>query len=286
MIRKGVFQNITFSSAKKLACHGGELTLTSGTLLIDCKGSWSRSYSVRYIRLEAKDKILEIYDSLYGRLLFRLIVDDALEWVDAFEKAQNFLGKMKEYQESYRKRPEELCKLFELKPEKLKKILAELREERRHFGQKNIKFILTIQNLIDTTNNRKLKAFILAHCYVAWYEWTKNLLSMIYKGKFGKGPENDNELIKFLCDFPSLGALDTTDWGINANQIRNCVAHEKFYFDYKRSELVFTVKNKDKRIRILEFKWRFLSLSRTYTLLIQSLRQKVETGKIYYKDEF
>ena len=286
VIRKGSFQKVAFSSAKKLVCDEGELTLTSERLLIDCKGFWSRSFPIRHIHLEAKDKNLEVYDSWYGKLLFRLIVDDAEEWVKAFQKIENALGSMKEFWERQRKKPEELNKLFELKPETLRKILAEIRKERLHFGQKNIDFILTIQDLIKTTNNRKLKAFILAHCYVAWYEWTKNLLSMIYKGKFGKGPRDDKELIKFLGGFPSLGVLDTTEWGINANQIRNCVAHERFYFDYKHSELVFTVKKKEKRIRLLELRWRFVSIAHTYATLIQSLKQKVETGEIHYENEF
>jgi hypothetical protein len=80
--------------------------------------------------------------------------------------------------------------------------------------------------------------------------------------------------------------LDTREWGINANQIRNCVAHERFYYDYKHSELVFTVEKKEKRIRLRELRWRFISIAHTYATLIQSLKQKVETGKIHYESEF
>jgi hypothetical protein len=288
VVRKGSFQKTAFSSVKKLTCDEGELTLTPKKLLINCKDFWSRSFPVIDIHLEAWDKNLEVRDSYYGKLLFRLIVDDAEEWAKVFQKIgdEDVLRWWNENEERQKKMPEELNRLVEIKPETLRKIVAEIRKERLIFGEKNIRFILNIQHLIRTTKNRKLKAFILAHCYVAWYEWTKNLLSKIYKGKFGKGPKDDEELIKFLESFPSLGVLDTREWGINANQIRNCIAHERFYYDYRRSELVFTVNKKYKRIRLRELRWRSYSISHTYATLIQSLKQKVQTGKIHYESDF
>lgn len=84
--------------------------------------------------------------------------------------------------------------------------------------------------------DRKLKAFLIAHSYVAWYEWTKKLLEKVFKANKGVGPKDDKELLNYLDEYPYLRkSLDTTKWGIRANRIRNCVSHELFYFDYKKT---------------------------------------------------
>jgi hypothetical protein len=125
----------------------------------------------------------------------------------------------------------------------------------------------------------KLKAFIVAHSYVALYEWTKRLLSKIYKAKFGKGPTNDEELLSFLDDYHHGKFFGYNRMGIRANQIRNCVSHEKFYFDYKLSELVFMA-NKEKRVRFRELEMKIYQMSHFYVTLLRSLREKVTTGEI------
>jgi hypothetical protein len=193
-IRKGSFQKVAFSSAKKLTCDEGELTLTPERLSINCKRSWSRSFSIRDIRLEAWETNLEVYDFGYGKLLFRLIVNDAGEWEKTFRKltSKYYAEIWKELEERQRKKPEELNKLFEVKPEILGKILGEIRKERLHFGEKNIDFVLKVQGLVETTNDRKLQAFILAHCYIAWYEWTKACFIKFTRGNSGK----DQEMMK------------------------------------------------------------------------------------------
>jgi hypothetical protein len=288
LIRRGAFHKVAFSSSKKLVCDRGELVLTSERLSISCEGSWSRSFPIWDIRLEGWDKYLEVRDFYWGRLQFRLVVDDAQEWIMSSQKihsdqACEMLEKIKERN---KKKPEELNRLFDINQENLRGIVKDIRKWRLDFGEKNIHFVLNVQRLATTTNNRKLKAFLLAHCYVAWYEWTKVLLLAIYKGKRGKGPNNDDELIKFLGEnFPSLQVLDTREWGIGANQIRNCVAHEKFYYDYKRSELVLNVNSRNKRISLRELERRFHIMTETYSMLVQCLKQKVETGKVRYKSE-
>jgi len=288
VVRKGSFQKVAFSSLKKLTCDEGELTLTLEKLTICCKKSWSKSFSITEIRLEEWENNLEIHDAYYGKLLFKLIIDNPVEWEKEFQKLINryYAERFDEHYQRQSKKPEELNRLFEAKQEILKKILEEVRKERKQFGEKNADFILLVQKLAETANDRKLKAFIVAHCYVAWYEWTKNLLFQLYKGKFGKGPRDSEELINFLHSFPSLRVLDTSEWGINANQIRNCVAHERFYYDYKSSELVFRIENKDKRIRLRELQWRLISIAYTYRTLIISLKQKVETGTIHFETDF
>jgi len=77
-------------------------------------------------------------------------------------------------------------------------------------------------------------------------------------------------LIRFLSGYPSLGIFSffSEEWEIEANQIRNCVAHERFYYDYKHSEIVFIVNGKEKRIRLREIEFRLLSISHTYWKLL------------------
>lgn len=280
VVKRGIFNGITYSSAKKYACGKGELILTSKTLMISCEGKWKKIFPIREVRLGAYDTTLEIRDAWYGRLLFSLTVEDAEEWLNAFQKvkSEELWGK---FWKKLQKRPEEWKKFFDINPKALRKIYDEIRREMNQFRKKNLAFDLEVQELTEKLKNRKLKAYIVAHSYVAWYEWTKVLLSKIYKAKTGKGPKNDEELIEYLNRYPSLGILNTEEWwGIKANQIRNCVAHERFYYDYKHSELVFIVKGKEKRIRLREVESRLALISATYLELLQFLREKVEKGEI------
>lgn len=169
-------------------------------------------------------------------------------------------------------------------PEALKKLWNATLEDRMQFRNRNIGFNLEIQRLAGDLRNRKLKAFIVAHSYVAWYEWTKGLLYRIFKAKLGNGPKSDKELREFLDSYPSLRVLNTEEWEIEANQIRNCVAHEKFYFDYKSSNLVFVVEEKEKRIRLRELELKLGSISHTYGELLDCLIEKVTKGEISNKD--
>jgi hypothetical protein len=281
VVKKGTFEGMAYSSAKRYACEKGTLTLTTKNLMIDCEGKWSKTFPISDIHLSALNNNLELRD-WYGKLWFRLIIDEAMEWQEAFDKAQH-----EEMNESIiraseweKKAPMELKKLLDIEPETLEKLYHDLQKERMQFEKKNIRFNLEIQMLYLKVKNRKLRAFIVAHSYVAWYEWTKRLLRKIYKAKFGKGPVNDKELIDFLDDYPSWkGALDTTKWEIRANQIRNCVSHEKFYFDYKNSELVFMAK-REKRVRLRELRSEIYSLSHFYGILLRSLEEKVTKGEI------
>jgi len=280
VVKKGIFKGITYPSFKKYACEKGELTLTSRHLSINCEGKWKKIFQNREIRLEAYDRILEIRGIWYSTLLFRLIVDEPREWLNAFGKVE-FEDLQKEYEsEEWKKRPEEWKKLFDINPKALRKIHGDIRKEMTQFRRKNLRFNLEIQRFVKILKHRKLKAYIVAHSYVAWYEWTKGLLFKIYKARFGRGPENDEELIRFLSGYPSLGILDTEEWEIKANQIRNCVVHERFHYDYKHSELVFIVNGKEKRIRLREIEFRLISISHTYWELLQFIKEKVEKGEI------
>lgn len=266
-----------YSSAKKYHCEEGELILTKEDFSLNCNEGWTRTFDNDDIRLGVSEGYLEIDDFWYGRLLFKLAVDDPLAWRESFNEIKREKS-MQYYKQFLRdeKRPIEMKKLFEVSPKAIKKLYDDTRKEREQFQRKNIKFNLDIQQsyLRWGMKDRKLKAFITAHSYVAWYEWTKRLLSKVFKAKKGKGPENDEELMKFLDDYPSLKhSLDTTKWGLRANQIRNCVSHEKFYFDYKNSELVFMAK-KEKRVRLRDLRLKIFAMSGFYINLLKFIREK------------
>jgi len=243
---------------------------------VSCDGKWSKSFPIMRIFLYASDENLEVRDE-YDKLRFKLAIDSPNEWMKArSEIVSERLSKLliKAYKED-EKRPAEMKRLLDMNPTALEKLNNSLKKERLQFAKKNIRFNLDIQGLLyDGIKNRKLKAFIVAHSYVAWYEWSKRLFYKIYKAKFGKGPKDDEELMNFLDDYPSCNFLNTTKWGVKANQIRNSVSHEKFYFDYKNSELVFMVK-KEKRVRLVDLRDTILSMSHFYASLLTSLRDKV-----------
>lgn len=282
VVKRGSFKGIVYSSVKKYSCEKGELILTLKNLQINCGKRWTKIFPSKEIGVEAKGKALKVYDIWYGRVLFKLIVDEAEEWEEAFRDVgfKDLQENMERSWNAERKRPEELKKLFDIDPMVLKKVYADFQKERTRFRRKNIKFNLEIHGLIRILKNRKLKAYLIAHSYVAWYEWAKALLYSLYKAKFGKGPENDEELLKFLDEYPSLGFLDMKELGIEANQIRNCVAHEKFYYDYKPSELVFIVKKKEKRVRLRRLESRRTKILNTYVEALRCLKEKVEKGEI------
>lgn len=180
------------------------------------------------------------------------------------------------------KRPKELRKLFEISPSALEKLYYDILGKGGQFESKNIQFNLEIQGLLEKVKIRKIQAYIVAHSYVAWYEWIKNFLNKIYKTKLGKGPKNDDELIKFLEGYPSWKySFDTTKWGIKPNQIRNCISHEKFWFDYRHSQIVFMTK-KEKRVPLRYLRRHINSMSHFYATLLRSLKEKLTTGEISY----
>ena len=64
------------------------------------------------------------------------------------------------------------------------------------------------------------------------------------------------------------------------------MAHEKFYYDYKSSSLVFVMEKKEKRIRLRELETKFNSLIHTYGELLDCLVEKVTKGEISDKNYF
>jgi len=278
IIRRGVFEGVTHSSAKKYACKKGELILTSKNLSINCQDSWSKKIPIGEFHFNTREGILEVSFGFYGRHFLKLKMDNPKNWVESLKKVE--LQWMQNYVERDAwmqiERPKELKRLLDMKPEALKELYDALKV-RKKSETKNIEFIVSIYGMSRRIKNRKLRAFIIAHCYVAFYEWTKRLLYKIHKVKFGKAPKNDEELMKFLDDYPSMKFLiDTSIWEIEPNQIRNCVSHEKFYYDYKNSELVF-MPRKEKRIPLREL-WRIIiPMMNFHSTILHFLAKKYDT---------
>lgn len=282
VIKKEQFKRMTFTSSKKYFCSKGELTLTSKGLLIDCEGNWSRFLPFSRFSFESWGENLEVYDLYYHKLRFRFMVDKPKEWEKAIQAIlyeqvrrnyRSFETSITEAIETGETRFEkELKKLFDINPKALKDLHKNVRKEMDEYESKNIRFNLEVQDKLEKVKDQKLKAFMVAHIYVAWYEWLKNLLYKIHKAKLGKGPDNDNELLKFLEDYPSLKhRMDTSEWGMNPNQMRNCVAHERFFFDYKTGELVFMAR-KEKRVRLIELRFRIRPMIYFYFSILDHLR--------------
>lgn len=281
IVKKGTFKGVASTSSEKYACKKGELILTSKSFSINCERSWSKTIPIEGLDLEAQDGKLEIRFGFYRTHFLKLIVDDPEDWVECFKKVsfQWLQNATERYDLMEIERPKELEKLLDMKPKALRKLYDDISKEWKPFETKSIRFILDMYVVSGRIRNRKLRAFIIAHCYVAFYERTKRLLYKIYKAKLGKGPKNDEELMEFLDDYPSWKfLLDTSEWGIKPNQVRNCVSHGKFYFDYRSSNFVFMVK-KEKRIPLREL-WRIIiPMSHLYSSVTRSIVEKVRKGK-------
>lgn len=274
VIKRDALKGTTFTSSKKYFCSKGELILTPKDLTIVCKDNWSLSLPLHKFRFEALGENLEVYDRYYGRLRFRLAIDEPKEW----EKTIQAIVYEEVRREFHREidLKGELKRLLTLNQDVLKDLLKHVQKDMDEYQRRNIQFNLEIHDRAEKVKDRKLKAFLVAHIYVAWYEWVKNLLYKIHKAKLGKGPKDDNELLKFLEDYPSLKHyMDTSDWGMNPNQIRNCVAHERFFFDYKTGELVFMAR-KEKRVRLFDLRVQIRPMIHFYFSLLEYL-SKSET---------
>lgn len=284
IVKRDAFKGMPFASAKKYKCEKGRLTLTSKGILIECEHHWSKLLPISRFCFEAWNDKLEVKD-YYGKLRFSFIIDNPESWNEAIQNMKTrWLGRvMMDANEREQRRPAELKNLFDIEPQGLKKLYEATRKEREEYERKNIRFNLVIQGQLEKVKNRKLRAFIIAHSYVAWYEWIKKLLYKIHKAKFGKGPANDNELMKFLDGYPSLKyLLHRPEWEVRPNQIRNCVSHERFFFDYRAGELVFMTK-KEQRVPLRDFRWAINPMANLYGILLRSLADKATKGEVHYE---
>jgi hypothetical protein len=278
-IKRGSFEVID-SSAKARFHKKGDLVLTSENLSINCEGNWSKTIPIGEFDLETHDGKLEIRFGPSRTNFLTLVIADPEKWVEYGKEVESHW--LYDYMERVDlmeiERPKELDKLLNMKPEALRKLYNDISKEYNPFQTRSIRFILDMYTTSRNIKNRKLRAFIIAHCYVAFYERTKRLLSKIYKAKFGKGPKNDERLMEFLDNYPSWKfLLDTSEWGIKPNQARNCISHGKFYFDYRNSVFVFMVE-KEKRIPLRDL-WRIaVPMAHLYSSVTHSIVERA--GKI------
>jgi len=254
LIKQGKF-NVRYSSAKKYQHEKGKLVLTSKSLLFIFNNNPIKPVKNHYIRLKVCDDCLEVYDSNYNKLKFKLLLDEPQDWKKIFDdiKWEKINRKIIGYHAIREQRQKELQNLFDMSSQALIKLYQDTAKEREQFQRKNIRFNLDIQSsyLYEGIKDRKLRAFVIAHSYVAWYEWIKRILQKLMRAKTGQGPKNDKELLDFLDDYPKLKqSIDTTDWELKPNRMRNCVAHEEFYFDYRLSELIFMDDDKEKSVML------------------------------------
>jgi len=280
IIKQGTY-SIKFSSAKKYQHKSGNLVLTRKCLLFLVNDNLIKKLWNRHIRLEVDERYLVVYSN-YNKLLFKLFVDEPQVWNKIFHdmKWEKINKKMIDYHEKKEESQREVQNLFDMSSHALAKLYQDTVKEREQFQRKNIKFNLDIQSsyLYEKTKDRKLRAFVIAHSYVAWYEWIKRIFQKIMKAKTGKGPENDKELLDFLDHYPLIKeSFDITDleWNIKPNRMRNCVAHEEFYFDYRFSEIIFMDGGKEKRIRLIEIRDRLFILSKLYAELLECLKESI-----------
>ena len=99
-----------------------------------------------------------------------------------------------------------------------------------------------------------VSAHLVAHLYKTLYEYIKPILLQMYKAKFGKATNNSKELLTIFAGYSTLeNLLQEKIQNIRANQIRNCIAHENYYFDYSDSSFVFLIHEKEVRIQSQNF---------------------------------
>jgi hypothetical protein len=276
VLKKGAFGGVKYACAKKYKCNEGELVLTQKDFTVNCRGNWSKVFRIDEVQFEVLDNCLEVRTIWYNKLVFTLLVDKPEEWKEALDKLRSdSLNKLVvDTFEREQNRKAEIDSLLQMDHPKIQSLYRKIRRHGQ-FDFKNIQFIGDIYNLFKRTKNRKLQAFIIAHCYVACYEWTKKLFYEIYKAKVGKGPANDEELKDFLANYPTWNFLTMDTWDIRANAIRNCVAHEKFYYDYQNSDIVLVVNGKEKRLKLIEMRLELIQLFNFYDETQKALKQKI-----------
>jgi hypothetical protein len=278
-LKKGTFDRILYSDNEKFADSVGEIVLTRDYLYLQSSAGWNEKFVFDNINVIEENGHLLIQKSLGGTLL-KLSVDNAESWMEACK--QLTLKKMEmqqvELELSFLSIPMQFNDFLNFNQSSIYKMYV---KKGRLLSQKNAEFNLKIVSSTRNIENRWLKAYIIAHSFATWYEWTKDLLKDIYKYKTGKKPKSDEELLGYMNQFPRLNPFNnfTKQIGLNANQIRKCIAHEKYYFDYKNSELVFNNK-KEFRVALKDFETLIVLLANFNKELEFYIKEIALNGKI------
>jgi hypothetical protein len=279
MLKKGTFNRVVFSDDKQYTDSIGEIMLTKDKLVIQSKAGWTRELVFDNINVIEEKEYLIIQKNL-GGVIFKLSVDNAKSWAEASKDLA--LKKMNmqqvEMELSFLSTPMQFNDLLSFNQKSIYKMYA---KKKRQLNQKNAEFNLKIVSSIRNIDDKWLKAYIIAHSFATWYEWTIDQLKDIYRYKNAKGPKNDEELLAYMNQFPRLTPFNSfmKQIGINASQIKRCIAKEKYYYDYKGNELVFTNK-KEFRVKIKDFETLIVLLANFNKELEFYIKEIALNGKI------
>jgi hypothetical protein len=279
ILKKGTFNRILFSDDKQYTDSTGEIFLTKDKLIIQSKSGWTREIVFDNINVIEEKEYLIIQKNL-GGIIFKLSVDNAKSWAEASKDLA--LKKMNiqqvELELSFLSTPMQFNDLLSFNQKSIYKMYA---KKKRLLNQKNAEFNLKIISSMRSIDNKWLKAYIIAHSFDTWYDWTIDQLKDIYRYKNSKGPRNDEELLAYMNQFPRLTPFNNfmKQIGIKASQIRRSIAKEKYYYDYKSNELVFTNK-KEFRVKIKDFETLIVLLANFNKELEFYIKEIALNGKI------
>jgi hypothetical protein len=279
ILKKGTFQRILFSDDKQYTDSTGEILLTKDQLLLQSKAGWTRELTFDNINvIEEKDYL--IIQKTLGGIILKLSVDNAKTWA---EQCKSLALKKMEIQQvelelSFLSTPMQFNDLLNFNQASIFKMYT---KKQRQLTEKNAEFNLKIVSSLRELDNKWLKAYIIAHSFATWYEWTIDQLKDVYKYKNGTRPKSDEQLLSYMNQFPRLNPFNrfTKKIGINANQIRKCIAKEKYYFDYKTNELIFRNK-KEFRVAIKDFETLIVLLANFNKELEFYIKEIALNGKI------
>ncbi len=279
VLKKGTFNRILFSDEKQYTDSTGEIILTKDKLIIQSKAGWTRELFFDNINIIEEKEYLIVQKNL-GGVIFKLSVDNAKSWAETSKELA--LKKMNiqqvEMELSFLSTPMQFNDLLNFNQKSIYKMYA---KKKRLLNQKNAEFNLKIISSLRSIDNKWLKAYIIAHSFGTWYDWTIDHLKDIYRYKNSKGPRNDEELLAYMNQFPRLTPFNNfmMQIGIKASQIRRCIAKEKYYYDYKSNELVFTNK-KEFRVKIKDFETLIILLANFDKELEFYIKEIALNGKI------
>jgi hypothetical protein len=279
ILKKGTFNRILFSDDKQYTDSTGEIILTKDKLIIQSNAGWTRELVFDNINVIEEKEYLIIQKNL-GGTIFKLSVDNAKSWAEASKDLA--LKKMNiqqvELELSFLSTPMQFNDLLSFNQKSIYKMYA---KKKRLLNQKNAEFNLKIVSSLRNIDDKWLKAYIIAHSFATWYEWTIGQLKDIYRYKNSKGPKNDEDLLAYMNQFPRLNPFNIfmKQIGINASQIKRCIAKEKYYYDYKSNELVFTNK-KEFKVKIKDFETLIVLLANFNKELEFYIKEIALNGKI------
>jgi hypothetical protein len=278
IIKKGSFERYIFSDTGQSMESTGELLLTRDNFYIQSREGWRQELVFDSINVCEENGYLSIQKDL-GGLSIKLDVDDAKGWVEACRELALKKLEMQqvELELSFLSIPMQFNDFLNFNQASIFKLY----KKRRMLNQKNAEFNLKIVSALRSVENRWLKAYIIAHSFATWYEWTRSLLKDVYKYKTGKRPKSDDELLAYMNQFPRLNPFNnfTKKIGLNVNQIRKCIAAEKYYYDYKSNELIFTHK-KEFRVSLKDFETLIVLLANFNRELEFYIKEIALNGKI------